>query len=133
MTPAQIEEARRWTALRGWRWMRGMICWQTGSIVTGVDPRGRAWIVDDDGDMRVARKGDLVAPDVTDPATQGCLLTLTREITGSHVHVVFVDDDMYRCMRRSRGDDGRWAAYPSSGPTETAALLAACERHEGAS
>ena len=73
-----------------------------------------------------------VYPDVTDPATRGCLLALAREITGSHVHVVVIDDDVYRCMCRMRCDDGRWTAYSSSGPTETAALLVACERHEGA-
>ena len=73
-----------------------------------------------------------VYPDVTDPATRGCLLELARKITGSHVHVVYIDDDVYRCICRMRCDDGRWTAYSSSGATETDALLVACERHEGA-
>ena len=125
MTPAQIEEARRWTRLKGWRWMPGM----AGMLEADGY---RVLAVTDSGEVLMDGWGYTAAtiPDVTDPATRGCLLALAREITGSHVHVVFADEDLYRCICRMRGDDGRWTAYSSSGPTETAALLVACERHE---
>ena len=119
MTLAEMNEARRWTALRGWRWMPGM-----RAVTPMGDFAGRLT----EATLGIARP---IYPDITDPATQGCLLALFREITGTHVHVVYIDGDMCRCMYWMRGDDGRWAAYSSSGTTETAALLAACERHEG--
>lgn len=142
MTPAQIEEARRWTRLKGWRWMPGMMAdWHhtlrgcRGQMMQASAARVTLGTIDlgHPSNTGVVGYGSVprgAVPDLTDPATRGCLLALAREITGSHVHVVCVDDDMYRCMCRRRGDDGRWTAYSSSGTTETAALLAACERHE---
>lgn len=78
-----LSDERRWVALPGWRWMRGMTCALTANIVVDVDPSGRPYIVDDMGEVRGARSGDLVAPDLNDPATRGCLRTLSHEITGA--------------------------------------------------
>ena len=116
MTPDQIEEARRWTALRGWRWMPRMrVCRKSGHDlnywVTATVPEpfaepsdGHEWI-----------------PDVTDPATRGCLLALAREITGRPTLTV-----------ETIGRKGEWFCRGRRAATETAALLGACERHEGA-
>ena len=55
--------ARRAVACAGWRWLPGM-----------VDEYGdRATIVEPDGS---------ILPDLTDPATLGCLLALVREAWG---------------------------------------------------
>ena len=176
MTPAQIEEARRWTALRGWRWMPGMvvvceqrlramrICdletlterdvqrgmalaealnagdlWLPGSQhgatyehqgkvgdVCGLVGIGHpvAYEEDDDGGLwptffkTSADKGWY--PDVTDPATRGCLLALAREITqrpGLNA-VDLGDSDWWCVMLEARAS------------SESEVWLKACEHHE---
>jgi hypothetical protein len=65
MTDEQIALARRAVACRGWRWMPGMAdCW--GGRVREGDGLDRA----------------TAFPDLTDPATLGCLLALVREAHG---------------------------------------------------
>jgi hypothetical protein len=85
MTEEQTALARRAVACRGWRWMAGMLCiWPNGNEwrvaqVSGIDgvndcpnyPAG-GW-----GDDYSDRTTGL--PDLTDPATLGCLLALVRE------------------------------------------------------
>lgn len=59
------ELAKRAVACKGWKWMPGMAdCW--GSRVCEGDGLDRA----------------VAIPDLTDPATMGCLLSLVREVWG---------------------------------------------------
>lgn len=96
MTPDQIDLARRAVACKGWRWMAGMtaiplshererwlLCWceEDGSEAGGYQTTGGKWwgIATSDLPM-VLREGWV--PDLTDPATLGCLLALVREAWG---------------------------------------------------
>lgn len=72
MTDEMIALARRAVACRGWRWMRGMSNDQ-GETIDCVDLiQGKAYCGEWDADMNAL-------PDLTDPATLGCLLALVRE------------------------------------------------------
>lgn len=122
MTPAQLDEARRWVALRGWRY---------GAM------EGAQWVRPDGPPIRVVEIHDAGnalqehgwLPDLTDAATRGCLLALARIITGRPELSV-----------RHHPEVGQWrpvlAVREWSGPldvghpTEDGCLLRICERHE---
>ena len=131
MTPAQIEEARRWVALRGWRWMPGMSAGEPGKR-GGVSHFARIQrIRKSDGMIWCLHErhgfvpmsyvcGQEPVPDVTDPATRGCLLTLAREITqrpGLNA-VDLGDSDWWCVMLEARAS------------SESEVWLKACEHHE---
>ena len=117
MSPDELRAlADRVVACRHWRPMRGM-----------RDLQGRTWTPD-----LLWRWHPHDRPDLSDPATLGCLLALVREAWGkSNGHTIFAG----RCGSDPRGwrycwasDDGRmgggierWAA------TEAEALVAALE------
>lgn len=83
MTPEQTALAREWVALRGWRWMPGMRDDRGWRIVADTPTLGLLWC---DGRGSIQRgKGRLDVPDITDAATIGCLVALTREITGARL------------------------------------------------
>lgn len=77
MTNEQTALSRRAVACKGWRWMPGMLT-DEGRRVMRVwpDDLGIKWshLLDN----RVVRDADAL-PDLTDPATLGCLLALVRE------------------------------------------------------
>ena len=77
MTDEMLALARRAVACKGWRWMPGMLT-DEGRRVMRVwpDDLGIKWshLLDN----RVVRDADAL-PDLTDPATLGCLLALVRE------------------------------------------------------
>jgi hypothetical protein len=98
MTDEQIALARRAVACKGWKWMPGMaigcmIFTSTHGLV--VVPHGRVLAMRDDDGMQMVSASeypydnegvpeylwaDLThIPDLTDPATLGCLLALVRE------------------------------------------------------
>ena len=99
MTEEQIALARRAVACKGWRWMSGMAI--EGLTMTSthgliVVPYGRVLDMRDDDGMQMVsvseylyddegvpeyRWADLThVPDITDPATLGCLIALAREL-----------------------------------------------------
>lgn len=72
--PAGLDLARRAVACKGWRWMPGVLTttgyriYYAEDTICGVDLRGE-----------IAGSADSLIPDLTDPATLGCLLALVRE------------------------------------------------------
>ena len=118
MTDEQIALARRAVACKGWRWMPGMLAveWAApGMSLTG----GRPFRVDD-GWHEVG----VYAPDLTDPATLGCLLALVREAwDGGLLGVAFDYDNGEWAVRRRE----RSALTYGKGMTEAEALIAALE------
>lgn len=113
-----LELARRAVACKRWRWVPGML----------TDSGVRVFRVDDDGyvigygDHRypVVREVPASAlPDLTDPATLGCLLALVREAWGNNRLHCRPDGAMWRV----------WSDEPGAHiyATESAALVAALE------
>lgn len=112
MTEEQIALARRAVACRGWRWMAGMSYWWNGhqDRVADTEP----------GTLRT--NGELL-PDLTDPATLGCVLALVREAhQQDSLSPVKVGRDRW-CL----ADYGTTAL---DGDTEAALLVAALEAAE---
>ena len=142
MTDEMIALARRAVACRGWRWMPGMAI--EGLMLTITHglcsaPHGRVLDVRDDEGMQMVsasenpydddgvpeyRCADLThIPDLTDPATLGCLLALVREahaVQFLQVSVKISREHGYQfdCHPHHRG---QWV------DTEAEALVAALE------
>ena len=101
--------ARRAVACKGWRWRPGMAYWW-------LDDRDR--VADTEpGDLR--RDGSLL-PDLTDPATLGCILALVREAWGDPRLVV-----IYHGEAAYPGQSEGWGYSRSA--SEAEALVAALE------
>ncbi len=95
-----VELAKRAVACKHWRWMPGMLNIARCRLIK-VEPNDFAtwaFLVDNEspecnltsGLFRL--KTSLVIPDLTDPATLGCLLHLVREAwKGWHVEINFRD------------------------------------------
>lgn len=87
MTEEQITLARRAVACRRWRWMSGM-----------------RWLAEDDRGRLDHYQPDYMGrplnalPDLTDPATLGCLLALVREAWGCAV----ITEPHYDCDNEAR-------------------------------
>ena len=114
--------ARRAVACKHWRWMPGMR-WQTS------DDHGRL----DDFQPEYMWCPDRALPDLTDPATLGCLLALVREAWGCVV--VTSPDHDYDYNEAMQGphiigwrvvETVRWMTV-GEGATEAEALIAALE------
>jgi hypothetical protein len=108
---------KRAVVCKGWRWMPGMRWWTE-------DDRGR---LDDYQPEYMGRPHDAL-PDLTDPATLGCVLALVREAWGNDFEQVWLE--WYPPLRRWGILGGHAAARPilvASGSTEAEALVAALE------
>ena len=88
MTYDMIDIAKRAVACRGWRWMPGMRTLGAWRVVD-ADETG----IDATTDMGDAWRGKTLPPimsslpDLTDPATLGCLLALVREARGEPTYL----------------------------------------------
>jgi len=130
MTEEQIALARRAVACKGWRWMPGMRATEGMRVIH--EPRlwpdrpsairEGSWV-----DTAVPRRlfSDHL-PDLTDPATLGCLLALVREAGGdSEMHMALGAKGWVWLTGESRAYD---VVMPiNAGETEAEALVAALE------
>ena len=108
MSRAALDLARRAVACRRWRWMPGMLAirW-TGPC------RGSHRYTD--ADVRAGATFDRGTPDLTDPATLGCLLALVREAWEPHRG----SDHIASTMHTSSG----WGVGARFGPQGLAAIV----------
>ena len=125
MSDDMIALSRRAVACRGWRWMPGMR-WIVTRAAPLEDYAGR--IVE--GARRAPDGPGL--PDLTDPATVGCLLALVREAWGCAV--MTSPDYDYDDEARQGPNVIEWRAVETmrwttvgEGATEAEALVAALE------
>jgi hypothetical protein len=129
MSNEQLEKleqlARRAVACKRWRWMPGMMTcggWRVIAISEGRSVCAKY-------DFVVISPEHDAIPDLTDPATIGCLFALVREAYGQPTMSCLFDHA-----------DATWSEYPwdvklvgvrvvigGCGPTEAAALVAALE------
>ena len=130
MTDDMLALARRAVACKGWRWMPGML---HGTAV-GNELKLRYRV----GDLTLYLDADRL-PDLTDPATLGCLLALVREAYGDPALYVRLSDttrqsdgvrawEVLGWLSRERSPDGRGGSWRGWGyATEAEALVAALE------
>jgi hypothetical protein len=129
--------ARRAVACPGWRWLPGMLIKTVGGPtdrIAGIDstyihawaesqqtenPRGM-WIR-----YRLDRMNKHGVPDLSDPATVGCLLALVREAWGNPLICTAVDNTGCGWWVEGGTEESRvpWHLHD----TEAAALVAALE------
>jgi hypothetical protein len=113
MTPEMKALGARAVACKGWKWMEGMLTSHSARLFDTVSNLGDGWLNTDE------------LPDLSDPATMGCLLALVREAWGSETHTapVYLGDVHTGWAVWIDIDLSRWF----EGTTEAAALVAALE------
>ncbi len=124
------ELAKRVVACKGWRWMAGMLVRAGNSTMRldGVDVDGRAVRYERSGSDRCACypgwPSEKVLPDLTDPATVGCLMQMLRDAyPTAEIRIDWLPADDTTTIRI---DDGTpWLA--GNGATLAEALVAALE------
>ena len=139
MTKSEQDHASRAIACKGWRWMPGMLIRTVYGVtdrIAGIDDTHiHAWAESQQTDcprgMWIRYRRDRMknhgVPDLTDPATLGCLLALVREAWDDpHAYVLASSPDWYT-MRSPNGSGGWLGPSPIDGSTEAAALVCALE------
>jgi hypothetical protein len=116
--------AERAVACKGWRWLPRMLL-DSGGRVSRADSWGVwYWHGEQEWCIQVDRPSPL--PDLTDPATFGCLLALAREAWGDpRIYVRYFGPEGWHCCDWSGSmlKDGRYMR----GDSEAAALVSALE------
>jgi hypothetical protein len=111
--------AKRAVACKAWRWLPGML---------GVDTGGLKWRrvsgswVGEGHAVRTCRGEMTLVPDLTDPATLGCLLALVREAWGEPTLHVWYSRQLGLWVVSANGQE-----IGVHETTEAAALVAALE------
>ena len=137
MTDNMIELAKRAVACKGWRWMLGMQTDSKFARVVAVDNDTGTACASEEGatndDCHAVWLDNVpLLPDLTDPATLGCLLALVREAWGCAVITSpeYDYDDEARQGPNVIGwravETERWMTA-GEGATEAEALVAALE------
>ena len=80
MVTRDLELAERAVACKYWRWLPGMLTMNDSRVVFYGDDGDSVWVCTALEKVRCI--DDEALPDLTDPATVGCLLALVREAWG---------------------------------------------------
>jgi len=128
MTEEQIALAKRAVACKGWKWMPGMAWFDERFLQYRVQSEAHAVVMHEDR-----------LPDLTDPATLGCLLALVRDAYGDSALYVRLSDttrqidgvrawEVLGWISAERSRDGRGGSWRGWGyASEAEALVAALE------
>jgi hypothetical protein len=124
MTEEQIALAKRAVACRGWQWLPGMLGFDPDGMndpVRVAFPPGKAYRMPTlEAWGRPSYIVHTELPDLTDPATLGCLLALVRDAYGDH-----------RIVARPDPEEQVWYVITQYGASwagnEAEALVAALE------
>lgn len=121
MTDAQVALGRRAVACAGWAWKPGMLTLD-GWRILRVDEDGYRFAYNVKQSYAYAAIGDAL-PDLTDPATIGCVVAWLRTASG--------DPALYTVLAGGDTETGvwhvRWNTSSRRGRTEGEALVSAWE------
>jgi len=139
------ELGRRAIACKRWRWMPGMAAWTvdaaSGEVYSeGVRIVSQPWKAEGQSE-RVRVVVDLpllvpslgtaftstLLPDLTDPATLGCLLALVREAHGAPAAYFMGSVNNQWVVHHFTEPEAYWKSLTKWQPTEAEALVAALE------
>ena len=132
MTDEQIALARRAVACKGFRWMPGMRTDSGLRLVVVWGTYNTASVLSDGIDDAHSETVSLVdeLPDLTDPATVGCLLALVREVWGDHATSFangYEEPQKMWSVYNGRINSDDYGHEIATGSTEAEALVAALE------